>query len=156
MTRDLLYSPSLLSLPFLSLFLSHSLCFPLPKLRAIMNASIFYLVPSARPYCSRLPSFPSATKLSLFSRAIFFLPTPFTRYRPFANGTRLPFAFIRSGVPASDQRACGLCPYPRPLPSAIVPPTRASPSWRFIPRDADRHSTFSLLSTNIRSATLRN
>lgn len=105
-----------------------------------MNASIFYLVPSARPYCSCLPScsLPRDEAVPIFS-CNFFLPTPFTRYRPLANGTRLPFAFIQNGVPASDRRSRGLRPYPRPLPSAIVSATRASPSWRFISRDADRH-----------------
>lgn len=111
-----------------------------------MNASIFYLVPSARPYCSHPPSHPPLFSLSrdeavpIFS-CNFFLPTPFTRYRPLANGMRLPFAFIRDdGVPASDGPAdCAHIP-PRPLPSASVSATRASPSWRFISRDADRHS----------------
>lgn len=121
MTRDLYFSLSLFLFPFSSFSLSLSLCFPLPKLRAIMNASIFYLVPSARPYCSHPPSHPPLCSLSrdeavpIFS-CNFFLPTPFTRYRPLANGMRLPFAFIRDdGVPASDgpaRRTCGLRPYP--------------------------------------------
>lgn len=75
-TRDLLYFSFSLSLFFL-FSLSLSLCFPLPKLRAIMKASIFHLVPSARPYCLSLslPLSSGSPRLSLFSlQRNFFLP----------------------------------------------------------------------------------
>lgn len=132
-TRDLLYFSLSLSSPFL-FSPSLSLCFPLPKLRAIMNASIFYLVPSARPYLSRplppslLPSPP--TKLSLFSRAIFFfqLLSPVIGRLLMAcdclsrlSGTAFPRPTGRG--------ACGLRPYPRTFALRDrVGDTRASPS----------------------------
>lgn len=103
-------SPLFLSLslfPFPSFAQSLSLCFPLLKLRAIMNASIFHLVPSALtafvPTPLAIPLLLHAEAVPIFLVQFFsFQLAPFTRYRSLANGTRLPFAFIRNGVPASD------------------------------------------------------
>lgn len=117
---------SFLSLLSIYLFL---FVFPLPKLRAIMNASIFYLAPSARPYCSRLSSFPSRDEaVPIFSRAIFFfqLLSPVIGRLLMARDCLSRYPERRSRI--RPTRACGLHPYPRPLPSAIVSATRASPS----------------------------
>lgn len=62
--------PSSLSHSASCSLLSVSLCFPLAKLRAIMNASIFHLVPSVRPYRSA----PSPPAVPIFSCHFFFLP----------------------------------------------------------------------------------
>lgn len=97
---------------FLSTYLSASLCFPLPKLRAIMNASIFHLVPSARPSRPLPPPISSAAlpPPSLRSCPYFLVPffsgAPFTCYRPLANGTRLPFAFIHPCIWTGRRDLC--------------------------------------------------
>lgn len=139
---------------FLSLFLS--LCFPLPKLQAIMNASIFHLVPSARSYRSFLPSFLFfLPKLSLFFRAIFISSlAPFTRYRPRSLMAHDCLSRLSSVSVASSGlwTSRDLCPQ-----RSCMSATRANPSWRFISRDADRHSPSPpALHPAIRYATLQN
>lgn len=122
-----------------------------------MNASIFHLVPSVRPYRFTIPSCPTRRRDHPYFLVpfLFFCPsTPFSRYRSLANGTRLPFAFIhrvRAGHPARASR--DLCCSPLSLlfltPRDRVGDTRERASKRARPdvsffATADRHSPFSV------------
>lgn len=131
-TRDLFYFSLSLARSFpspLSLCPSLSLCFPLPKLRAIMNASIFYLVPSARPYCSRpflLPLPRRSCPYFLVQFFFFQLLSPVIGRLLMARDCLSRLSGTAFPRPTGGPADCAHIP--RPLPSAIVSATRASPS----------------------------